>query len=234
MLRKIPNGPFDIIDRVHGLQGKAAKLWGRPTSAMRTSHQVGEMPVIFIHSPQTGGTSLGHALGVKRRSHAAPYERLSERSWLSHFSVVAVRDPFTRFTSSYWGTMDPSQPTNGLVKKYGPTVKQLSPFEFLELLEQEPAFGGSQLRYTCFPSKEKPFADLILRFESIKTWSAELIAKGVVPDGFEIPYLNAKAKKPKGAESILGIDGAEMNDLKRKLSRFFAEDYEALGYRPPI
>lgn len=233
-LERLPNGPFDIIGRGHRLQAAAAKLVGRPTSAMRTRYEVDGKPVIFLHTPQTGGTSLGKALGVKRRRHATPEERLSERWWLATYSVVAVREPYQRFRSSYWSTVDPDKPVNGLVKKYGPVIKSLTPFEFLELLAEEPSFGGSQLRFTSFPSAKKPMADLILRFEEIKDWSRQLFEAGVVPEDFTIPHFNAKKKRPKGDAEVLGIDGDALDDLKRKVVAFFAEDYEVLGYTPPV
>ena len=232
--KKRPKGPFNVLGRVRRLQEAGAKAWGRPTSAMRTNHSVDGRPVIFIHTPQTGGTSLGRALGVQRRSHATPSERLSEAWWIRTYSVVAVRNPFDRFASSYWATVDPNKPINGLVKMYGPEIKSLTPFEFLDLLALEPSFGGSQLRHTTFPSTKKPEADLILRFEEIGTWAATLKERGVVSDDFSMPHLNRKPKKPKDRAEIFRLDEAGVRELKRRVVEFFAEDYRVYGYDPSV
>lgn len=223
-------GPMNILGHLRTIQEIAAKAYGRPTSAMRTQYDVGGRPVIFIHNPQTGGTSLGKALGVKRRSHATAGDRMNEKFWLKTFSIVVVRDPFSRFTSSYYGTVMPEHPINGLVKMYGPKIKTLTPFEFLELLKIEPRFGGSQLPYVSFPSKTKPYADLILRFEEIKDWPVILASKGLDTAGFNLPHANSKSNKPKNPLDILNVSESECCELRQLVNMHFSQDYEVLGY----
>lgn len=225
------DGPMNSLGYVHQLQGMAAKAYGRPTSAMTTNYSVGGKPVIFIHSPQTGGTSLGGFLGVKRRSHATAADRMKEKFWLNTFSIVAVRDPFNRFVSSYYGTINPENPINGLVKKYGPGIKKLTPFEFLDLLKIEPSFGGSQIPYISFPSKEKPYADVILRFEEIKNWPEILTSKGLDVAGFKLSHANSKKNKPRDVLDVLNVDERQLNRLRGLINTQFSEDYEVLGYK---
>lgn len=228
--KKQNKGPFNSLGRLRQLQEGAARVYGRPTSAMRTNYDVDGKPVIFIHNPQTGGTSLGRALGVKRRSHATAADRMREKYWLQSFCVVVVRDPFNRFVSSYYGTVMPEEPTNGLVKMYGPGIKTLTPFEFLDLLKLEPRFGGSQLPYISFPSKTKPYADLILRFEEIGTWQVKLAASGLNVADFRLPHENSKKNKPKDVLDILKVNAGELEELRVRVKNQFARDYEVLGY----
>jgi hypothetical protein len=229
--KKKDRGPMNILGHLRKIQGIAAKAYGRPTSAMTTQYEVGGRPVIFIHNPQTGGTSLGQALGVKRRSHATAADRMSEKFWLKTFSIAVVRDPFSRFTSSYYGTVMPEHPINGLVKMYGPKIKTLTPFEFLELLKVEPRFGGSQLPYVSFPSKVKPYVDLILRFEEITAWPKILRSKGLDIADFSFPHANSKSKKPKNVLDILKVSESECHELRQLVNMQFSEDYEVLGYK---
>lgn len=231
--QKQDRGPMNILGHLRTIQDIAAKAYGRPTSAMKTQYDVGGQPVIFIHNPQTGGTSLGKALGVKRRSHATSGDRMSEKFWLKTFSIVVVRDPFSRFTSSYYGTVMPENPINGLVKKYGTKIKTLTPFEFLELLKLEPRFGGSQLPYVSFPSKTKPYADLILRFEEIKDWPKILVSKGLNLADFNLPHANSKSNKPKDVLDILKVSESECRELRKLVNIQFSQDYEVLGYERP-
>lgn len=231
--KKKDRGPLNILGHLRTIQEIAAKAYGRPTSAMTTQYEVDGRPVIFIHNPQTGGTSLGKALGVKRRSHATASDRMNEKFWLKTFSIVAVRDPFSRFTSSYYGTVMPEHPINGLVKMYGPKIKTLTPFEFLELLKIEPRFGGSQLPYVSFPSNTKPYADLILRFEEIRDWPKVLASNGIDTAGFNLTHANSKGGKPKNALEILNVSECELQELRQLVNTHFSQDYEVLGYPRP-
>ena len=221
---------MNFLGHLRQLQEMTAKVYGRPTSAMTTRYEVDGKPVIFIHNPQTGGTSLGRALGVKRRSHATAADRIRENFWLKTFSVVVVREPFDRFASSYYGTVMPEQPVNGLVKMYGPEIKNLTPFEFLDLLKIEPRFGGSQLQYVSFPSETKPCADLILRFEEIKNWPETLAFNGLNVANFNLPHVNSKKNKPKNIMDILEVNERQLKALREMVRIQFAQDYEVLGY----
>jgi hypothetical protein len=223
-------GPMNFKGHLRQFQEMAARAYGRPTSAMTTMYEVGNKPVIFIHNPQTGGTSLGKALGVKRRSHATAADRMREKYWLRTFSIVVVREPFSRFTSSYYGTVMPEHPINGLVKMYGPKIKTMTPFEFLDLLKIEPSFGGSQLPYISFPSQVKPYADLILRFEEIKRWPEMLASEGLDLKNFNLPHANVKNNKPKNVLDIFKVSDSQLKELRKLVKDQFSQDYEVLGY----
>ncbi|MEX0827818.1 MAG: hypothetical protein WD005_02590 [Haliea sp.] len=226
---KLKRGPFDLKNKLRTQQDRLAKMWGRPTNGMRTNYKINNTPVIFIHNPQTGGTSLGKALGVRRLSHAWPNDRLSEKSWLNTYSICAVRDPYKRFLSSYYATIDPSHPVIGLTKAYGPEIKTLSPFQFLDLLSQDPKYGGYQVNWATYRSTAKPTADMILRFEEIRSWADQLKSAGIVDQGFELPHKNQKPNKPKSESDLLGIDDEQIPDLKVAVYNHFKCDYDAFS-----
>lgn len=209
-------------------------MWGRPTSGMRTKYKLNNTPVIFIHNPQTGGTSLAEALGVRRLSHAFPNDRLSEKWWLSTYSICAVRDPYKRFLSSYYATIDPRYPVIGLTKMYGPKIKTMSPFEFLGLLRQEPMYGGYQVNWATYRSNIKPRADLILRFEEIDNWADQLKLAGIVERDFQLPHKNQKSNKPKSESAILGLADDQIHDVKVAVYNHFKRDYDAFSYERPF
>ena len=231
---KLKRGPFDLKNKLRTQQDRLAKAWGRPTNGMRTNYKVNSIPVIFIHNPQTGGTSLGQALGVARLSHAFPIERLSEKSWLNTYSICAVRDPYKRFLSSYYGTIDPSSPVNGLTKFYGPKIKGLSPFEFLDLLREAPRYGGYQVNWATYPSTVKPTVDLILRFEEISEWADQLKSAGIVEQDFQLPHKNQKTNKPKSESNLFSLTDGQIHELKVAVYNHFKCDYDAFSYDHPF
>jgi len=125
----------------------ARKVWGRPDAGMLTDFEVNGSRVIFVHNPKTGGTSLGRLLGVHRHSHRYPVEVLSEKEWVSNFSIAVVRHPFERFLSCYY-TYVLRPGSNGLTKRYGQAVKAFSPYELLQLIAENPRYGGPQILWT--------------------------------------------------------------------------------------
>ena len=228
------SGLFDLKNRLKIQQERLAKWVGRPTGGMRTPCSVQGLRVIFIHNPQTGGTSLGQALGVRRLSHAFPDDRLSEKSWVEHYVICAVRNPFDRFVSSYLATIDPRHPTNGLTKIYGQKIKNLSAFDFLDLLKQAPKFGGVQKNWACFKSDEKPNADLILRFEEIGTWPKLLEDAGLTGPTFTLEHKNKKPYKTRSQAELLGMNKDEIHHLKVAIYNHFQVDYEHFSYEKPF
>ena len=224
-----PNGPFGLIDHLHGLQSLVAKWWGRPTSGMLTDLIIAGSPVIFLHNPKTGGKSLRDFLHVKRSSHTFASERLSSGQWHATFSIAAVRQPFERFLSGYYDRILGAA-ENGLVKMYGPEIKKISPFEFLEVIELNPKFSGRQIQWTDYPSSTKPRADLILRHETIGTWKEQMLQAGLDVSSRSFPHLNRSKRAEANHLETLKMSPEDFARLELAVKDYFRCDYEAFGY----
>ena len=222
-------GPFGLIDHLHDLQSSVAKWWGRPTSGMLTDLVIDGRPVIFLHNPKTAGKSLRDFLHVQRSSHSFASARLSPKHWHATFSVAAVRQPFERFLSGYYDRILGAA-NNGLVKMYGPEIKKISPFEFLEVVKLNPKFSGRQVQWTDYPSSTKPRADLILRHETIGTWKEQMLQAGLSVADRSFPHLNRSKRAEANHLDTLKMSPAEFNRLELAVKDYFRCDYEAFGY----
>lgn len=229
-LKPLPASPWrKLKDRAHAAQHYAACLYGKPLGGMLTDLTLQGRPVIFLHNPKTGGTSLGKFLHVKRRSHNRPAHVLSEKSWLNCFSIVVVRHPFERFLSSYYHNILRGN-ENSLVRRYGPAVNQLSAFEFLDLLS-EVKNTGPQVNWAHYPSATKPHADLILRFENIQSWKSDMLALGLDVGARDLPHANKSERAMSDHLDRLGLSLAEFERLEARVREHFAMDYLAFGYQ---
>lgn len=224
-----PKGPLGLIDKLHAFQNILAKAYGQPTDAMLTDLTKDDKPVIFLHSPKTAGKSLRQFLRVARLSHSFASERLSTKSWLNTFSIVAVRDPFERFLSGYYYHVL-KQSNNGLVRLYGPEFKSISAFSYLEVLKKLPKFGGPQQQWTNYPSSVKPCADLVLRFEQIGIWKEQMIAAGLAVTDRDFPHNNRSKRAESDHLRALNLSQSEFDQLEAKVREHFATDYVAFGY----
>lgn len=224
-----PKGPFGLVDRVHAVQSVLAKWWGRPTDAMRTDLWCDGRPVIFLHNPKTGGKSLLKFLHVQRDSHAYASERLSPRHWLATYSVVAVREPFERFLSNYYDRVLKGN-DNALVRLYGPEFKKIDPFGYLEVLKTAPIFGGPQTLWTDYPLAAKPRADLVLRYEEIASWKAQMVAAGIDVSGRDLPHVNRSKRAGSDPLADLRLTPADFARLEQAVKDHFHGDYAAFGY----
>ena len=228
-LERRPKGPFGLIDRLHGAQAVLARMWGRPTDAMRTDLVCDGRAVIFLHNPKTGGKSLRQFLHVRRDSHAYASERLSPRQWLATFSVVAVREPFERFLSNYYDRVLKGN-DNALVRLYGPEFKRIDPFTYLEVLKREPIFGGPQTLWTDYPLPAKPRADLVLRYEDIASWKERMVAAGLDVADRDLPHVNRSRRAGSDHLADLRVTPEGFARLEAAVKDHFRGDYLAFGY----
>ena len=117
------------FEAIHTRQRGLRRFTSTVGAGMLTDLTCGERRVIFVHSPRSGGRSLGEYLGVGRtKSHAYPREKLAERTWLDCFVISSVRHPLDRFFSGYFGIVKTAK-ENALVRKYGWGIKDLTPIE---------------------------------------------------------------------------------------------------------
>lgn len=214
---------------MHSLQTVLGRTWGYPGRGMLTDLRKDGQPVIFIHNPKTGGSSLGEFLHVGHLSHRFPSERLSRVSWERCFSIVVVRDPFERFLSCYYANVLRPQ-DNGLTKRYGRGIKSLDPKGFLAILAENPRYGGPQINWTDYPGSDKPRADLVLRFEDIDGWKGRLLAEGFDIADRSLPSRNRSERGASNHLQRLGLSKTGLAALRREVMDFFAEDCAAFGY----
>jgi Sulfotransferase family len=224
-----PKGPFGLIDKVHDIQSRLARVWGRPTEAILSDLVHDGCPVVLFRNPKTAGKSLKQFLRVKHYTHAFPRERLSEKSWLGTYSIVVVRDPFERFLSGYYNHIH-KQRDNGLVKIYGPSFKSFTAFQYLEVLADLPRFGGLQTNWTDFPSHRKPRADLVLRFEDLPQWKARMIEAGLPVENRDFPHLNRSSRADADHLQALNMTQDEFGALRAAVRKHFDADYRSFGY----
>ncbi|MEM6386500.1 MAG: sulfotransferase family 2 domain-containing protein [Pseudomonadota bacterium] len=230
---------FPLIDRSRSpiFQAKSVKrrvsdyLKLGPTGGMRTNLGCQGKPVIFIHNPRTGGSSLEKLFGVKRLSHTYPTERLQKKHWLSNYVVSSVREPFERFLSAYYFMIWRNTKTNGLVKLYGKVVKSATPFDFLDIIRESPRFYGPQSLWTDYPCATKPQADLILRFENIQNWPKLIAEAGVNITPGDMPHENRSARAIGDHLDRLSITAKEFDRLQSEVYDHYASDYERFGYK---
>lgn len=126
--------------------------------------------ILFIHNPKVAGSSLKDYLKVNGQTHAHARHICNEKTWHSSYIIGAIRHPIHRFISSYKYHIL-SDYDGGMIKNYGGNFKKLNALEYFYLIKNHPRNSASNYDFMHYPSKSKPFPDLILRYEDIENWN---------------------------------------------------------------
>lgn len=183
--------------------------------------------VLFIHNPKCAGSSLRRLLQTTP-NHATP-RSVPEGKWRDAFSIVAVRDPVDRFISGY-RMVTQSSYDGAHLRELGARGRDATPLEFLQATKA--SLMRPQSAFVLHPSAAKPRPDIILRFEEIGTWLAQLQEHLALPAMSELPYENAAARDPVRLEGLCRGEG-EVARLRQALRSVYAEDCDLLGYPLP-
>ncbi|MTJ03162.1 MAG: sulfotransferase family protein [Sediminimonas qiaohouensis] len=198
----------------------------------KTKYFVNGYPVILIHNPKCGGTSLKTILGNSGTTHSMPRHVMRESKWLRTYSIVAARDPFDRFVSGY--SFFVNGPYKGsLYNHYGDALKKMDAFTFFEFIKQHPENLGHQVDWATFPSSQKPQADLILKTELSEFWWETLKDHGITTSQNNLPKKNSSRKSGYSDADVLKISNSELKKLKSMVAEYYRRDYEFFGYPFP-
>lgn len=211
------------------------RVTGRVHPSLITDQFVGGQRVYLVHNPKCGGSTLKalFAVSAKKTTHTFPRLMFRHALWRENLFVVSVRNPFDRFVSSYMYHVK-SRYGGALVKRYGPSIKDLSPMEYLNFISQFPEKLSAQTNWTDYPSHEKPSCDVILRLEDSCTWVQTLARHSILLSEQEVPKRNATPTQstPQGPQTPLAalLPADEITALRRRIEDMFRQDYLRFGY----
>lgn len=200
-------------------------------TAMRCRDDLFDKQVLFSHAPKAGGTSLRAVLGTRGVTHSMPAKVLRKTDWINSFVICAIRHPFDRFVSGYSYHVQ-SDYRGALFHRHGELLKTLSPFEYLEFIQQYPENLGSLLNWTDFPDHRKPRADLILRIEESHLWAAQMRKAGLKISVDHVGRHNATRPFNQTAKDFLKLSASDTLTLQKRVYQAFAQDYTEFGYEP--
>jgi hypothetical protein len=207
------------------------RFFGKPPKAYFTDLKKDGKPVIFLHAPKVAGTSLRAMLHTDGMTHSMPRHVLRPSFWHNSFSIASVRHPFDRFVSGY--TYFVAGDFKGvLYRAHGDALSRMDPFTFLTFIQQYPEKLGLQSNWACYPSVQKPRADVILRIEDSATWMEQLTDAGLDLKGRTLERRNVSRKGGKNYASLLGLTEPEVADLRERVYAVFQSDYSDFDYDP--
>lgn len=205
------------------------RLVGKPPKAYVTDLVNEGKPVIFLHAPKVAGTSLRAMLRTGGHSHSMPRHVLRERFWLNSFSITSVRHPFDRFVSAYTYFVK-SDFRGVLYRAHGAALTQLDPFTFQKFILQYPEKLGHQSNWACYPSPQKPRADVVLRLEESETWMDQLAASGLDLKGRQLEHRNVSRESGKNYEQLLDLTASDVQRLRETVYSAYKSDYIDFDY----
>lgn len=173
--------------------------------------------VIHIHIPKTAGTSIRSALfGSAVIKHVTAQE-VNEYFWEKFLSFSVIRHPVERLYSNY--KYHCKTPYKGALKKSNPDLSDLSFDAYCErFLFEGQILMAPQVSYLSRNGSSKKFVDHLIRFEDMASGLSELESK--IGQKLNLPHL-------KSSPSIEIQPGP---DIKTLIEKFYAEDFEKLGY----
>ena len=151
--------------------------------------------IIFIHNPKTGGTSIKSMLKIPidKADHKTPTYLVHRKTWEKYFSIVVVRNPFSRLVSSF--SYHTNQKYQGYFYEKYPSLHSLDFDEYFDLMKHEPFVIAPQILYIKHKQSNKK-ADFICKFDRLNTDIPRLFNEVFNYEyNIETPHLNRSNHK---------------------------------------
>lgn len=184
-----------------------------------------EPDCVFIHIPKTGGASI--RVGIWGNDYGgAEFGRIPDE-WSELFKFGFVRHPLDRFMSAYrdFTQLRTGQPWSGSLKDFARiTMDESIPWVDFRGKGVE-TFVRHHTASMTRPEQCLDQADFVGRYENYEVDVRELLKELGKEAPAELPKLRATARRP-WQENLKG-------DLLKRLTDFYAEDFERFGYSAP-
>jgi hypothetical protein len=179
---------------------------------------------IFVHINKTAGTSIGTAIGLRKKQHLTVKEIIpivGRSSWKKAFRFAFVRNPWARVVSQYNHRIRTNQTTMGDKPiPFGEWVAHVHGPELSPLYYDSPKFFQTQAEWLRDDRGEIDI-DYIGRFETLAESFKQVTEKlGIAVD---LPHLNATA--PTDYRTFYDDRSAEL------VGKWFADDCRLFDYR---
>jgi hypothetical protein len=196
----------------------------RHSSIKSNNNIVEKNKLIFIHNPKVAGNSLIKVIGIQLNekestSHQTPTFLVNKKTWETHFSILAVRDPIDRLISSF--NYHTKKSYKGYFLTKYPDLHQFSFKKYFEVFSKEPYVIIPQVNYTRHLMSKK-IVDYIIYYENLQD-DVENLCKLIEIEDFELPHLNQSPKR-----EINYFDDITFRD---KVINYYREDFSYFGYK---